>query len=798
MLPLDELRVLDQQAERVVDLAGLKPLFSRVDEIARQHSSDFEVQLAANESKQKMVSRGTALKQLMAEAPVSPPTLPPSARILKMPDTPPPASAPVLISAPEPDEEEPGAPAMIEPVAVPAAFQPPPEAAGPRAARRSDDSGRTWKRALTLGVIAGVLVAVGVVAFLVNQSRKRNLVALVDVQVQTTPPGAQVRVNGEAKCTATCRVALKPGEYQFTAFLDGYEPAASTVKVALRQVAQVNLQLQPQTQMVRILTDLPQGQVILDDQPPAELQDGQFIINKVPPGAHTVKLVSRTAEGSFRVEVVEARAPAVTGPVVAKNLFAMLVSSMGAKARVVTNAPLPLKVNGQAQGEANAAGVEVNGFQPGVVEFVLGEGTLQRSMTESFGPAPALTVFLKSDQNIGTLVISAGEDGARVFLNGKEYPRRTLKGQLRIQTIGSVNVRVAKDGFELAAPQIAEVKKGSEVRLEFKLQSTPQVAVLQIRGATPGAEVVIDQKVLGTVADDGSFTANAVQPGDKTIELRREQYVPKRVVRSFQAGQTVALAAPDVVLALAVGTVRVTRTPLDAVVTYRRVEETQAREWRGNQADLPPGNYVFSGRAAGFNEKTERVSVIAGDMHTVELALTRVAVAAAPPPPPPRGIVDFEDPNAWSKQGDLWVHKGGGFIPFKPAANGTFTFTVRLLRGGSLFRGGRIRWAMQYVDARNHDLFEMDRKNLFSKVIIAGKTYERGKFEHGLSDKEMSYTVQLEVSPEKLVTRLQNGENWLVLDTWQEPGRNFTEGKFGFLMQGGDEIGLSDFKFVAR
>ena len=181
------------------------------------------------------------------------------------------------------------------------------------------------------------------------------------------------------------------------------------------------------------------------------------------------------------------------------------------------------------------------------------------------------------------------------------------------------------------------------------------------------------------------------------------------------------------------------------------------------------------------------------------MASVRILQILVPPPAPKTaGITDFDDPNSWSKQGDLWVHKGGGFIPFKLPASGTLTFTVRLLRGGSLFRGGRIRWALQYADAKNYDLFELDRKTLSSKVIIAGKVYERGKYDHGLADKEMSYTVQVEAAPEKLVHRLQNGDNWLVLDTWQEPGRNFTEGKFAFLIQGSDEIGLSDFKFTPR
>ena len=106
--------------------------------------------------------------------------------------------------------------------------------------------------------------------------------------------------------------------------------------------------------------------------------------------------------------------------------------------------------------------------------------------------------------------------------------------------------------------------------------------------------------------------------------------------------------------------------------------------------------------------------------------------------------------------------------------------------------------ARQYADAKNYDLFELDRRNLYSKVIINGKVFDRGKYEHGLSDRDMSYTVQVESSPEKLVHSVKIADKWLILDTWQEPGRNFTEGKFAFLVQGNDEIALSDFQFVPR
>ncbi len=798
--PLDELQLLEQQVDQITELAGLKPIFFRVDELAKEHPDDFEVQLAASDVKQRVVTRGTSLRQ-------SGQTLKNAAPLLA--DLAPPLSAPPPIPvAPVPPPDILASPSV--PADTSAAFQEPPilrdqpllpptVSAPPKlpVPPPSAGTGKGWKSALLIGALVGVLIAGVVVGFLVTRARVARQVAAVAVRVTTTPPGAAIRVNGEAKCKSDCSVPLHPGEYQVTAFLDGYQPSASNIKVTAAQAASVDIKLEPEPQLLRILTDLPQGQVVFDDQPPAELQDGQFVINNVPLGKHTVRVSSKVAEASFPVEIAAAQQPAVGGPVTAKNLIAVLVSSMGNNARVVTNSPAKLALNGQPQTDANPAGVDLSGYRPGVNQIAVGEGKDQHVLAESFGPAPMLTAFLKSDLNIGTLIVSTAEDNVRVFLNGKEYPRKTAQGQLRIPTLGSVNVRVTKEGYEVTAPQTADVKKGSEVRLEFKMQPMPQVAILQIREATPGAEVLLDQKPLGVVGDDGSFAANSVPPGEHTIELRKDQFLPKRLQRQFAAGRTVAVLGGDATLAAAVGTVKLSRTPADAQVVYRRADETQNHELRGNQVDLPTGSYVFIARAPGYTDKTERLQVAAGESASLQLALAKV-VAAAPPPPKTFGMADFEDANAWSKQGDLWVHKGEGAIPFKLPTNGTFTFTVRLLRGGSLFRGGRIRWAVQYVDAKNYDLFELDRKVLSSKVIEGGKLYDRGKFEHGLNDKEMSYTVQMDVSPGQLVHRVRQGDNWLVLDTWKEPGRKFNEGKFAFLTQGSDQIGLSDFEFVPR
>jgi hypothetical protein len=893
--PLDELKTLDQQVEKVTELAGLKPVFFRLDEIAKQHPNDFEVQLVVGDIKQHLVNRGTRIKetqQKAQEAPpvpaaASPPPLPSAAASPSPPSMPPPVpqgpppvpSVPSAMPPPQPaDAKSPKTlipptmppkpkvtpPAQAPPSPLTSAVMPPPSStspqvpplsrsplssetparkAGPPAipptrqgplataetpSARKTPTGATaqrpgfsgvpvpppqgpnpplnWKRALLLGGLAGSVVSIALIAFLVNQARKRNLnnqvaASAVQVQITTTPPGASVRINGETKCTSDCSIPLNPGDYQVTAFLDGYEPAASGVSVAQAQPASVNLTLEPQAQSMRILTDLDQGKVALDDQPAADLQEGQFVLDKVAPGSHTVKLTGRNNNASFTFEITPGKPPAVTGPVAVRNLIAVLVTSFGGQARAVTNSgPMKLAVNGQPQGDVGPAGLDLRNFQPGVDELVVGEGKDQRNMKESFGPAPMLTAFFKSDLNIGTLIVSTGEDDARVFLNNKEYRLRTKRGEVRIQTIGNVTVAVAKDGFQNEPVQMAEVKKGAEVRLEFKLKPLPQASMLQIRGATPGAEVLIDQKGSGTIGPDGNFAYNGIAPGDHNIELRREQFTPRRFQRTFRAGQTVEVSGADVVLAAipvapSPATVKVVRTPAEATVTYRRNEETQTRDLRGNQVELPPGTYVFNGAAPGYIDHAVRFSVAAGETRNIEITLQR---ERQPTVTTKTGdMTDFEDPGAWRKEGDLWVHKGAGFIPYKMPPKGVFTFTVTLVQGGGLFRGGRIRWALQYADSKNYDLFELDKKNFWSKVVAKGRTLERARAQHDL-EKEKSYTVEIEVSPDHVVHKIRSGTNWITLDTWAESGRDFSDGKFGFLIQGNDEIGVSDFKFEPK
>jgi len=177
-----------------------------------------------------------------------------------------------------------------------------------------------WQRALWMGVAVGVVLSLILIAVLVNLARRRNVSFSdltandVAVQIATTPPGASIRVNGEARCTSDCQFTLAPGAYQITAFLDGYEPAASGVNLVLGKSQTLNLTLEARPQTVRVLSDLAQGKVVLDGQPPVDLQDGQYIFEKVAPGTHMVTVTGANAEASFSFDQAPARLPVVNEP----------------------------------------------------------------------------------------------------------------------------------------------------------------------------------------------------------------------------------------------------------------------------------------------------------------------------------------------------------------------------------------------------------------------------------------------------------------------------------------------------
>lgn len=855
---VDELKRLDGQIDSVQDLTSLKPIFYRLEEVTRDYPDDFDVQMRVSDIKQHLMNRGMQLKQEgavgtatnpiahpsgvhgagssgmgvpppmgMPPAPGMPPGapgMPPLPGMQGMPPSqpgmpprgmpPPPAmgpsgfatgAAPVVGSdpfgsqPPYPPSNDPFAASSIQPqVYIPPVRNPTPPPMLP--VTPEPPPGNTKKAVLIGGGIGLllVLIVVGVMFYLKRKPVKPlppPPVATVPIDVATNPPGADVKVNDQLKCKANCKVDLEPGQYSLSAVLPGYDPALQSVTVEKGHPLSLNLTLTPQGSSVKILTDLSNGgKVTLDGQPAGALQDGQIVLDRVAPGRHELKIASdKGGEAKFTFVIAPGAAPAIQGPIATKNLTAVVASGLGTQVHVATSATtMKVSLDGRAIGDAGPDGIDLKDVAAGDHELTLNDGKEDRKLTVTATPSPVLTAWINSSASGGILVVNAGEDGATVMIDGKAYPRKTRRGQLWVPNLApkDYTIKVVKPGFQEVAEQKATVTKGAETRLAFKMQAIPQIAVLKITGGIAGAEVLIDKLSVGRIEADGSLSYSNVTPGDHSIEIRREQYAPKTLSRTFGPGATIELSGDNVAMERASGSLKLTVTPANAQVTIKRSDDARANPIAVGSHPLPVGSYTLVAKASGYADATMNVQVRGGDFVIADLKLVKEGAATITKPPTTKA--NWERPNEWQTEEGWQVHRGGNFVPFSAQpATGLFSFSCQLMKGGVFQK--HIQWRVGVVDDKNYIHFQIDKKSLQSKIVTNGRSVDRPKVQ---IDAQEPYTIQIEITPDTIIHRLREGEQWVVIDRLTKPGAD--QGKFGFYIPGKDEIGISGFSFTPR
>jgi hypothetical protein len=470
----------------------------------------------------------------------------------------------------------------------------------------------------------------------------------------------------------------------------------------------------------------------------------------------------------------------VKGPIAAKGVLAVVVSNLGGRLQVYASDPAAkLSVDGQAPIDIGQDGAHLTQVTAGSHQLALTQGGNQYQLDVVAGPTPSLTAFLESGQNIGALVVVTGEDKARVFLNGQPQNDTTQGGQLRISNLEPKEyvVKVSKNGFQDLPEQKIRIRKGEQRTLTFNLKPVQHLGSLSIQGALPGAQVLIDQASAGTVQSDGSFTVANISPGDHVVELHRDGFKAKRIQKRFAAGGNVALTTAETALEAATGEVKITFTPADATVNLTKAGAAPIKVTSGAALDLPPGTYTLSARTADNLTRTSTVEVVAGQSKVLDLPLG------------PSGMLLWDDPAGWKQDKGAYVRKGGDFVLYSASpSSGTFVFSAMLQKGH------RLQWVLNYIDAQNYILFQMDENSLYRTVFRNGQKTDESKTPYK-TDKKSFHTFQIHVSPTEIVHQLKSGDSWVALDKWS--GANLSAGKFGFYIPGSDQVALSSFNRYA-
>jgi len=412
--------------------------------------------------------------------------------------------------------------------------------------------------------------------------------------------------------------------------------------------------------------------------------------------------------------------------------------------------------------------------EPPHLDLPVSSNTAARRITPEDHP-PA-----ESGHNVGTLLVAADQDGAKVFLNGKLQPQLTQTGQVRLPNLELKDyvVQVSKSGFQDPPPQQIRIRKGEQAKLVFNLQPQPRLAAMTIQGGDPGTTVLVDQTLVGTIQPDGTLMVSTVNPGNHTVELRKERFKPRQFKKRFVEGETIFLAAADAALEAAPAELKITFMPADAKVAISK-GELPTMVSSGVPLNLAPGTYTLTARTADGFTRFSTFEVIAGQSKTLDLSLA------------PNAMSKWDDPGAWKQEGVSFIRQGGGFVLYGVApASGTFAFSAMLTKGHLL------QWVLNYTDAKNYVLFQMDDTNFYRTVIRNGeKTNEIKVPDKG--DKKHFRVLRIRVSPTELVHQIRHGEVWTVLDRWREPGANLSLGKFGFYLPGDDQVALSNFAHYA-
>ena len=461
-------------------------------------------------------------------------------------------------------------------------------------------------------------------------------------------------------------------------------------------------------------------------------------------------------------------APAAQAPAGAEIAApSVAASTASAPAITVTSAPAPAETTPE----------------PSLANHAVADKTPKSALDDQPSQPVASPRAVPAAQSPGSLLVVAGQDNARVYVNGKLQPQLTQSGQLRLQNLEVNNyvVQVSKAGFQDPPQQTIHIGSGEQARLVFDLRLQPQplrAASLAIQGGMPGTTVLIDQNPAGTISSDGALSVSSMNPGDHVIELRRERFKSRQFRKHFVAGETVSLAAADAALEAAPAELKINFTPADAKVAITK-GETLTLVNNGVPLSLAAGTYTLTARTADGYRSSSALEIVAGQARTLVLSLA------------PGGMSNWDDPGSWKRDKDAYVRKGGGFVLYGAVpATGTFAFSA-------MPKGHLLQWVLNYIDARNYVLFQLDDNNFYRAVIHNGAKSDEIIVPHK-GDKKSFRSLQIRVSPAEIVHQIKQGDSTIVLDRWTQPGTNLGQGKFGFYIPGDDQVTVFSFAHYAE
>ncbi len=220
---------------------------------------------------------------------------------------------------------------------------------------------RPFHKRIYAALLIVFVAAVGTGAILYSGGPGSPVVKTVSLDIVSNPPGAEIRI-GDKTGTSKLHLDLKPGNYDATVSMAGYEPRLEHLALGSEHLTR-ELALTPLPMNLRVIAPANvKGTVSVDGEPRGELAGAEgLLISRIPPGTYKVQIVSDTRPTIEATIQLEPGHPPVSPekPAASKALF-FFVGSLNEKVHAECNCPSGSQMTMGGSSQAiGSAGVEI-------------------------------------------------------------------------------------------------------------------------------------------------------------------------------------------------------------------------------------------------------------------------------------------------------------------------------------------------------------------------------------------------------------------------------------------------------
>jgi hypothetical protein len=606
-----------------------------------------------------------------------------------------------------------------------------------------------------LGVVVVALALVSVI----HKRPRPQPARLRQIAFQVIPQDATISVDSQAISGATAEVA--PGSHTVQVDRIGY--ISERRPFSDRDATPIQVTLQPEHHVIRILADgVKTPKAMLDDAEVELSPDGSL---SAPEGKHTLKFL----DGRNQIFSAEFEAdpglPArlLSAPRVFARDIPMVtaVSNLGSHAFAYSSAQ-EMKA-GPKDGELKPVpsdGLEMT-LASGSNEIAFDDGKMPASLPVESGNAPVLSIRVGAATK-GTLSITSNVDGARVFINGR-LSSRLVQAQNWRQLVdpGAYTVQLKLDGYDDSQEQTFTIAAGKLVPGKFELALSVTTGSLQVQGGTAGAQILLDGSPIGTLDQTGSFGPYQIQPGERSIRFRKENFEPGNELKKTAIVKgTVQISGQEATLKPFGTLVLASVQPPNAEVTIQR-QGGQARTVTTRTIPLQEGIYTVRGTAGDqYNQFVKQgVQINPGQPTEVSVALTlkpppenKAKPIEIKPQPRPVLLTDLFRGKEWKQdEKGFWTRETATY--FAPQYfDRVFEVFIKKLNFG---RTEKLEWRTYINDDDYYD-FELDDKNFRKREVVADKDMPWEKQQPLGIPQGQPYILEINVKTDGIVNKIGN------------------------------------------